>query len=93
MKAIWSLTIEDYENIVKISKEVGIKPGESMEPVLIEYMKAKGQKPIGHTELNEQELLADTIAKTKKGILHHKVDKDGKTSYSIIKKRGEDNVS
>lgn len=93
MKAIWSLTVDELEDIQNICRKVGIKPGESMEPVLIEYMKAKGKKPIGHTELNKEELLTDVIKKSKRGVLQSNVDKDGKTSYTIIKKRGEDNVS
>jgi len=93
MKAMWSLSTDDYFEIVRRSKEKGLKPGDSMEEVLIEYMKEKGRKPIGHTELNEEELLADTVIKSKKGVLHQQVDKNGKTTYRVIKKRGESNDS
>lgn len=50
MNDVWSLSVDDYLEIVKRSRELGIKTGESMEEVLKEYMKEKGQKPIGKTD-------------------------------------------
>lgn len=54
MNSIWSITIDDYLEIVKICQELGMKPGSDMTPVVFKYMKAKGQKPIGNTELNKE---------------------------------------
>ena len=88
MKKIWSLTIEDYLEIVKLSNERGIKPGESMEKVLEEYMEGKGQKPIGHTELTQDELLKEYSSKGKKTLSIE--TKNGQTSFKTI--RDKDNV-
>jgi hypothetical protein len=85
MKALWNITIDDYFNVVKICQELGMKPGDDMEPVFIEYMKMKGQKPFGHTELNKEELLVD-FAEKNKNILSIETDSQGKQSYKVIKK-------
>jgi hypothetical protein len=89
MNSLWQITIDDYINIVEICQELGMKPGDDMEPVFIEYMKMKGQKPFGHTELNKEELLNDFTQKHG-NILDISTDDKGKQTFEIHKKEEED---
>lgn len=90
MKYVWQLSIEDYFEIVKRAKAKGLKAGDSMEEVLVEYMNEIGKKPIGATELTKDEMLKDYTAKGKK-VLDIETDEDGEQTYRIIKKKEEDN--
>lgn len=87
MKSLWRITLEDYNEILKRSLAKGIKPGESMEAVLREYMKEKGKKLIGHTELSFDEMLKEQTSHGKKvlGI----ETKDGKTVFKKVKSTEE----
>lgn len=88
MNYMWNITIDDYIKVIELSQELGIKPGESMEAVFLAYMKAKGQKPAGASELNKEELLKEMTSKDQK-ILDIKTDKDGKQTFRTIKKKKE----
>jgi hypothetical protein len=90
MRAIWKLSIEDYLEIVELGKELGVKAGESLEPILLAYMKIKERKPEGMTELNKNELLAELASGNKK-ILDISVDTQGHTEYKVIKSPNIDN--
>lgn len=92
MNHLWNITAEDYLNVVKICQELGMKPGESMEPVFIEYMKIKGQKPFAGTEFTKDELLADLTEKHG-NILEISTDDKGKQSYRVMKKDDKNNPS
>lgn len=85
MNSLWNITIDDYLEIVKRSKEKGLKPGDDMTPVFLEYMAEKNQKPISNTELNKGELVQEYLSKDKK-VLDINVDDKGKSSYKIFKK-------
>ena len=85
MHSLWNITPEDYLEIVKRSKEKGLKPGDDMTPIFLEYMVEKNQKPIGATELNKGELIQEYLSKDKK-VLDINVDDKGKSSYKIFKK-------
>jgi hypothetical protein len=77
--------MDDYFEIVKICQELDMPPGADMSPVVFEYMKKKGQKPIGATELNRDELLNDLAQKHGK-ILSIETDSQGKQTYRVAKK-------
>lgn len=85
MKSLWSLTIDQYLEIVRLSKETGLKPGDDMTPIFIEYMKEKGHKPFANTELTKDELIKEYASHGKK-ILDVSIDKEGKSNYKIHKK-------
>ena len=89
MKYLWNITIADYFEIVKRAKAKGIKPGESMEQVLIDYMKEQNRKPLGATELTMDELLKEQ-ASHGKNVLGIETDAEGKQTYKIAKKKEED---
>ena len=57
MNTLWSLTIDDYLEIYERAKKNGKQPGDSMEDEIIQYVKEKNIKPIGHTELTKKELI------------------------------------
>jgi len=86
MNHIWNVTGDDYIEVVRISKELGIKPGESMEEVFVAYMNIKGKKPMGATELSKEELVKEYLSHDKK-ILEMNVNVEGKTTYKIIKNK------
>lgn len=82
MNSIWNLTIEEYLEIVKRAKEDGVKPGESIEKYVIEYMNIIGKKPLGHTELSKKELIKEYNSHNKK-VMEIDVDKEGKSTYKF----------
>jgi hypothetical protein len=89
MKSLWSITFDDYFEIVRRAKEAGIKEGESMEEVFIKYMEEQNKKPIGATELSMDEMLKEQ-ASHGKSVLGIETDKEGKTKYKIVKKKEEE---
>ena len=68
------------------AKAVGVQPGESMEKVIIDYMKEKKIKPSGVTELTMDELLKETISHGL-NVLSVETDKEGKQTYKTIKNK------
>lgn len=91
MRELWSITVEDYEEVVKRAREAGLEPGDSMEAIFVDYMIEKGQKSFARTELNNEELLNDLTQKNK-NILKIDVDTKGKSSYRVMKKKDEPNI-
>jgi len=89
MRQIWNITGEDYLEIIRRAKADGVKAGESIEKYLFEYMKEKGQKPCGHTELNNEELLNEMKSKGN-NILEIKTDENGKQNFNIHEKNEEE---
>ena len=83
MKEVWKITTEDYLNISELAKSHGKKAGDSIEDELRQYMKDKGQKPIGHTELNNDEFLEEYASKGQKVLSME--TKEGKTIFKIPK--------
>ena len=81
---MWDMTINDYIEICKRAKAKGIKPGESMEEVMLEYMKEKGKRTIA-TDLTQDELI-EKLANDGKKILHIQTDEDGEQDMRFIKK-------
>jgi hypothetical protein len=88
MKEIWVLNADELLEIYDIAKKVGIKPGESIEPVLREYMKFKGRKPNGHTELNKEEFMKEIMSKND-SVLDININDQGKSEYRHYKKKEE----
>ena len=86
---MWYMTLKDYANILKRAKAKGIKPGESIEKVLIEYMEEKGQKPQA-TDLNKEELLKNLASEGKKILSIEHDEEDGEQTIRIIKKEKKD---
>ncbi|MEK6880629.1 MAG: hypothetical protein AABY22_13515 [Nanoarchaeota archaeon] len=89
MNHIWSLSIDDYLEIVRRAKEGGVLPGESIEKYLIEYMKEKEIQPIGATELTKEEYIEEVISHDKK-ILSIETNNDGKSEIKIHQKNNEE---
>ena len=85
MNSLWSITPDDYFEIVKRSKEAGLKPGDDMTPIFLKYMEEKGKKPIGNTELTKNEMISEYLSHDKK-VLDISVDEKGKSNYKIYKK-------
>jgi hypothetical protein len=83
MQAIWKLSIDEYLEIVQIGQEMGLTAGDSLEPIFLAYMKMKGQKPEGMTELNRAELLTELASHNQK-ILDISVDLKGQQTFKII---------
>lgn len=88
MKNLWSISVEDYLEVVRRAKEVGITVGESMEEIFIKYMEEKNKKSIGATELSMDEMLKEQ-ASHGLNVLGMETNKEGKTQYKIIKKKEE----
>lgn len=88
MKSLWSITFDDYFEVVKRAKEAGIKEGESMEEIFIKYMEEKNQRPFGATELTMDELLKEETSHGK-SVLGIETDKEGKQKYKVVKKKEE----
>jgi hypothetical protein len=88
MNSLWSITMEDYMEVVRRAREAGVQPGDSMEAIFIEYMNEKGQKPFAHNEFNKEELLNDLSDKCGK-ILEINTDTQGKQSYRVMKTKEE----
>jgi len=88
MNQLFSITMEDYFEVVKRAKEAGIKEGESMEAIFLDYMKEKGQTSFARTELNKEELLTD-LAQKHGNILDISVNSTGEPTYTIVKKNDE----
>jgi hypothetical protein len=85
MKYIWSITADDYLEIIELAKKHGKKEGDSMEDELIEVMESKGKKALGATELTLNEL-AQEYASKGKSILSVEHDSQGQASYKVTKK-------
>lgn len=88
MYSTWEIKIDDYLAIVKICQDKGMSPGSSMEKEFIAYMKEKGQKPCGHTELNREEIIKETCSHNK-NVLNIETDSEGKHKYIIFKKKDD----
>lgn len=88
MKNLWSISVEDYLEVVRRAKEVGITVGESMEEIFIKYMEEKNKKSIGATELSMDEMLKEQ-ASHGLNVLGMETNKEGKTQYKLIKKKEE----
>ena len=84
MNSLWKITIDDYLAVVKLAKENGVKPGESMEKYFVQYMKEKGLKPTCHTELSKDELISEYASHDKK-TLDISTDNEGKSIFKIYK--------
>jgi len=85
MKAVWTITIDDYLKVIEMAKANGKTMSDSMEEEFLQYMKEKGQKPSGHTELNKEELVQELISKNK-NVLDITSDEKGKPIYKFYKK-------
>lgn len=85
---MWNMTIDDYLEICERAKTKGIKPGESMEEVMLEYMREKRIKPIV-TDFTQDEII-ERLANDGKKILSIKTDEDGEQDIRFIKKEKDD---
>ena len=88
MNHLWNITLEDYMEVVRRSRQAGLQPGESMEAIFIDYMLEKGQKPFAGTEFTKDELLTDLTQKYG-NILEITTDDKGQQSYRVTKKVDE----
>jgi len=88
MSFMWEMSIDDYLEICERAMAKGIKPGKSMEEVMLEYMKEKGKKPIV-TDFTQNEII-ERLANDGKKILSIETDEeDGEQTIRIIKKDNE----
>lgn len=85
MQEYWNITIDEYLEVVELSKQFGITAGQSMEPIFLAYMKLKGKRPFGRGEFTKAELLQQLMEKNG-NILDIETDSQGKQTYKIIKK-------
>ena len=81
---MWQISLDDYINICEISKKLEIQPGESMEMVINEYMKAKGIKSTV-TDFTQDEII-ERLTENGKKILHIQTDEDGEQDIRFIQK-------
>lgn len=81
---MWNMSIDDYINICKISMKLKIKPGESMEQVVVAYMKEKGKKPTV-TDFTQDEII-ERLTNDGKKILSIRTDEDGEQDIRFIEK-------
>lgn len=65
MNDIWSLELDDMEEIYRRAKENGKKPGDSIQNEFIEYVQEKGIKPIGSTEMSVEEYKRELKSQSK----------------------------
>lgn len=86
MQSMWSITIEDFLIVCDMAKANGVKPGESMDKEFKYYMKSKGKKPIGHTELSKKEFITEYLSHNK-SVLDIKVNSKGKQEIIIYKNK------
>ena len=86
MNSLWSITAEDYLNVVKICQELGMEPGSDMTPVFVAYMEQKGVKPFAHNEFTKEELISHLTEQTG-NILKINTDDKGKQSIELHKKK------
>lgn len=90
MKDIWAnVNIDNILEAIELAKKHGKKAGDSYETEFLEIMKNKNIKPSGSTELSMDELLKEG-ASHGQNILGMETDKEGKTTYKIIKKKKEE---
>lgn len=71
MNSLWQINFDGYFEIVKRSKEAGLKPGDDMTPIFLKYMEEKGNKPIGNTDM-DIDLLAGNLRENGLKILNMK---------------------
>jgi hypothetical protein len=84
MRTIWNITIDQYLEVIELAKSHGKVAGMSMEEELLQIMEKYGNKPSGHSELSQDELLQE-VASHGKSVLGMET-KDGKTIYKTIMK-------
>ena len=84
MNSLWAISINDYLEIVKIAKADGLQAGKSMEKYFIQYMKDKGIKPAGHTELTKSEMIQEYLSHNQK-VADISTDEKGNTNFKIYK--------
>ena len=63
---LWSITAEDYVEVLKRAKADGLKPGDSMEKYFMEYMNEKSIEPIGSTNKDLDRIAGDLRESGKK---------------------------
>jgi ribosomal protein L7/L12 len=89
MNALWSVTIDQYFEIIQRAKDAGLKPGDDMTKIFKEYMAEQGLKPIGHTELTKDELAKEYASHNKKTLdISH--NSEGVPKIQVIK--AKDNI-
>jgi hypothetical protein len=85
MNELFSITLDDYIEVIRRAREAGIKDGESIEPIFFAYAKEKGITSFARTELNKAELLTD-LAEKHGTIMDISTDEKGVQSLNIVKK-------
>ena len=88
MNFLWKMTIVDVLEIYRRARADGVKEGESIQKYVTEYMKEKNIKPIGATELTNEELMNEQ-ASHGKNVLKIETDDHGETKIKF--KKGKKN--
>ena len=86
MNFLYQITVDDYLEVVRRSREAGVLVGESMEAIFIDYMNEKQKNPICGTDLTKNEILGELTQKNDK-ILKIDTDSQGHQSYTVIEKK------
>ena len=89
MRFLWQMTLDDYIEICEIARARGLKPGDSLEAIMVEYAQKKGIKPLRATGKTDKEIMKD-LTQGEKTVLDMKTDKDGETDIRIIKGKKND---
>jgi len=86
MNKLWKITIDEYMEVVKRSKEAGLKAGDDMTPIFLQYMAEKNQKAIGANEFTHEELL-DQLSEKHGNVLDISTNDDGTQTCKIHRKK------
>jgi len=70
---LWSITIEEYEIVLKLAISNGKKPGDSIEEEFFYIMEILGKKPVCATDKNITELMEEAKNKGLNAIEFHKL--------------------
>ena len=91
MRYLWDIAdcLEEVGAFYKIMEDENITDSTLVEYYFLQLMKQLGKKPMGGTELNNEELYTE-LTNNDKGMLHITTDEEGKTAYKFIKKKGEE---
>jgi len=85
MQYMWELNdcLDEMMAFYKLMEEHNITNTQEREYHFLQLMKALGKKPMGASELTQEELYGEITSKGKK-MLHITADENGKTVYKFI---------
>lgn len=88
---LWSITIEEYEIVLKLAIANGKKPGDSIEEEFFYIMELLGKKPSCATDKNITELLKEAQEKGLNAIEFHKLVEEYKRRKNERPEKNKEN--